>query len=232
MPAPLPVLHFESADAWEAWLAASHASSRGVWLKIAKKGSGVPSVDYSEAVDAALCYGWIDGQKDRHDVVFWLQRFTPRRPASKWSRVNTERAEALIQAGRMRPAGLRQVEMAKADGRWQAAYHSQSTATVPADLSVALEANPRAAAFFASLDGANRYAILYPRRRREAPGDPRQADRHACRHARRPQQAPPLTFTPRPLMRHCATAAWFGRTADDDAGGRPFKRWLTQSLPA
>ena len=155
------MLHFESADAWEAWLADSHASSPGVWLKIAKKGSGVPSVDYSEAVDAALCYGWIDGQKGSHDVAFWLQRFTPRGPASKWSRVNTERAEALIQAGRMRPAGLRQVEMAKADGRWRAAYDSQSTATVPADLGVALEANPRAAAFFDALDRANRYAILY-----------------------------------------------------------------------
>ena len=161
MAAALPVLHFESADAWEALLAASHADSPGVWLKIAKKGSGVPSVDYSQALDAALSYGWIDGQKDSHDLTFWLQRFTPRRPASKWSRVNTERAEALIQAGRMRPPGLRQVEMAKADGRWLAAYNSQSTATVPADLDMALKANPRAAAFFATLDRANRYAILY-----------------------------------------------------------------------
>lgn len=161
MPLALPVLHFESADAWEAWLADSHANSPGVWLKIAKKGSGVPSVDYSAAVDAALCYGWIDGQKDSHDVTFWLQRFTPRRPDSKWSRINTERAEALIHGGRMRPAGLREVEMAKADGRWQAAYDSPSTATVPADLDVALKANPRAAAFFATLDRANRYAILY-----------------------------------------------------------------------
>ena len=161
MPAALPVLHFETAAAWDAWLAANHANSPGVWLKIAKKGSGVPSIDYSQAVDAALCYGWIDGQKDSHNDAFWLQRFTPRRPASKWSRVNTKRAEALIQAGRMRPAGLRQVEMAKADGRWQAAYDSQSSATVPADLGAALEANPRAAAFFATLDRANRYAILY-----------------------------------------------------------------------
>lgn len=155
------MLHFESADAWEAWLAAGHANSPGVWLKIAKKGSGVPSVDYSQAVDAALCYGWIDGQKNSHDDAFWLQRFTPRRPASKWSRVNTERAEALIQAGRMRAAGLREVETARGDGRWQAAYHSQSTATMPDDLGVALKANPRAAAFFATLDSANRYAILY-----------------------------------------------------------------------
>ncbi|HET9050127.1 MAG TPA: YdeI/OmpD-associated family protein [Candidatus Dormibacteraeota bacterium] len=161
VPAALPVLHFESSDAWEAWLADSHATAPGVWLKIAKKGSGTPSVDYSQAVDAALCFGWIDGQKDSHDAAFWLQRFTPRRRASRWSRVNTERAEALIQAGRMRPAGLREVETAKADGRWQAAYHSQSTATVPADLGVALEANPRAAAFFATLDRGNRYAILY-----------------------------------------------------------------------
>ena len=161
MPAALPVLHFESASAWERWLAANHANARGVWLKIAKKGSGVPSVDYSQAVDAALCYGWIDGQKDGHDAGFWLQRFTPRRPGSRWSRVNTQRAEALMQAGRMRPAGVSQVEMAKADGRWQAAYHPPSTATVPADLGAALEANPRAAEFFATLDRANRYAILY-----------------------------------------------------------------------
>lgn len=161
MPPELPVLYFESADAWEAWLAANHADSPGAWLKIAKKGSGVLSIDYAEAIDAALCYGWIDGQKDSHDAAFWRQRFTPRRRASKWSRVNTERADALIQAGRMRGAGLRQVELAKSDGRWQAAYDSQSTATVPADLSAALEANPRAAAFFATLDRANRYAILY-----------------------------------------------------------------------
>ena len=161
VPAALPVRHFESADDWEAWLATNHDNSPGVWLKIAKKGSGVLSVDYSQAVDAALCYGWIDGQKDSHDVAFWLQRFTPRRPASKWSRINTERAEALIQAGRMRPAGVQQVEMAKADGRWQAAYHPQSTATVPADLYVALKANPQAAAFFATLDASNRYAVLY-----------------------------------------------------------------------
>lgn len=161
MPDELPLLHFESAHAWDAWLAANHVSSPGVWLMIAKKGAGVPSVDYSQALDVALCFGWIDGQKDSHQDGFWLQRFTPRRPASKWSRVNTQRAEALIQAGRMRPAGLRQVEMAKSDGRWQAAYHSQSSATVPADLAEALKANPGAAAFFATLDGANRYAILY-----------------------------------------------------------------------
>ena len=161
MPDDLPELHFESADAWDAWLAASHANSPGVWLRIAKKGSGVPSVDYSEAVDVALCHGWIDGQKNSLDLAFWLQRFTPRRPASKWSRVNTQRAEALIDAGRLRPAGLRQVEVAMADGRWQAAYHSQSTATVPADLGAALEANPQAAAFFATLDRANCYAILH-----------------------------------------------------------------------
>lgn len=161
MPDELPLLHFESAHAWDAWLAANHVSSPGVWLMIAKKGSGVPSVDYSQALDVALCFGWIDGQKDSHEGAFWLQRFTPRRPASKWSRVNAQRAEALIQTGRMRPAGLRQVEMAKSDGRWQAAYHSQSSATVPTDLAEALKANPGAAAFFATLDSANRYAILY-----------------------------------------------------------------------
>lgn len=157
----LPVLFFESAAAWDAWLAAHHDGSRGVWLKIAKKGSGIPGVDYSQALDVALCHGWIDGQKGRHDDAYWLQRFTPRRPGSRWSRINTQRAEALIQAGRMRPAGMQEVEQARADGRWEAAYASQSTAAVPDDLAAALAASPRAAAFFATLDSANRYAILY-----------------------------------------------------------------------
>jgi uncharacterized protein YdeI (YjbR/CyaY-like superfamily) len=162
MPADsLPVLAFESAGAWEDWLAAHHAGSPGVWLKLAKKGSGVASVSYSDALDVALCYGWIDGQKGRFDASHWLQRFSPRKPASRWSRINTQRAEALIEAGRMRPPGLREVERAKADGRWESAYHSQSTAAVPADLATALAASERAAAFFATLDSANRYAILY-----------------------------------------------------------------------
>jgi uncharacterized protein YdeI (YjbR/CyaY-like superfamily) len=157
----LPVLPFASRDAWEAWLAEHHATSAGVWLKIAKKGSGIASVSYSEALDAALCYGWIDGQKDKLDGDHWLQRFTPRQPRSKWSKNNCERVAALVARGEMKPAGLREVERAKADGRWAAAYEGQRTAEVPDDLRQELDGNERARAFFASLDGANRYAILY-----------------------------------------------------------------------
>ena len=160
-PEPLPVMTFESTDAWDAWLAAHHAGSPGLWLKIAKKGSAGTSISYSDALDVALCHGWIDGQKGRHDDDYWLQRFTPRKPGSNWSKVNTERAEALIASGRMRPAGLREVERAQADGRWEQAYESQSRVTVPEDLDRALAANPRAREFFATLDSANRYAVLY-----------------------------------------------------------------------
>ena len=157
----LPVMSFESTDAWDAWLAAHHAGSPGLWLKIAKKGAAGTTISYSEALDVALCHGWIDGQKGRHDDEYWLQRFTPRKPGSKWSKINTERAAALIESGRMRPAGLREVERAQADGRWEQAYESQSRVTVPDDLARALAANERASAFFATLDSANRYAILY-----------------------------------------------------------------------
>ena len=160
-PEPLPVVGFESTDAWDAWLAGHHADSPGLWLKIAKKGSAGRSISYSDALDVALCHGWIDGQKGRHDDDYWLQRFTPRKPGSKWSKINTERAEVLIASGRMRPAGLREVERARADGRWEQAYESQSRMTVPEDLARALAANERAGAFFATLDSANRYAILY-----------------------------------------------------------------------
>jgi uncharacterized protein YdeI (YjbR/CyaY-like superfamily) len=160
-PDELPVVAFATAAAWDAWLAGHHGDAAGLWLKLAKKGSGIPSVSYAEAVDVALCHGWIDGQKGRLDDQFWLQRFTPRKPGSKWSRINTQRAAALIESGRMRPAGLREVERAKADGRWEAAYHSQSTATVPADLAAALAESPEASAFFETLNSANRYAILY-----------------------------------------------------------------------
>ena len=161
MPAdPLPVVSFESTDAWDAWLTA-HADSPGLWLKIAKKGSAGQSISYSDALDVALCHGWIDGQKGRLDDEYWLQRFTPRKPGSKWSKINTERAAALIASGRMRPAGLREVERARADGRWEQAYESQSRVTVPEDLARALAANQRARAFFATLDSTNRYAILY-----------------------------------------------------------------------
>ena len=158
---PLPVMTFESTDAWDAWLAAHHADSPGLWLKIAKKGAAGRTISYSEALDVALCHGWIDGQKGRHDDEYWLQRFTPRKPGSNWSKINTERAAALIASGRMRPAGLREVERAQADGRWEQAYESQSRVTVPEDLARALAANERARAFFATLDSANRYAILY-----------------------------------------------------------------------
>ena len=158
---PLPVMTFESTDAWDAWLAAHHADSPGLWLKIAKKGAAGRTISYSDALDVALCHGWIDGQKGRHDDDYWLQRFTPRKPGSRWSKINTERAAALIASGRMRPAGLGEVERAQADGRWEQAYESQSRVTVPEDLARALAANERARAFFATLDSANRYAILY-----------------------------------------------------------------------
>ena len=160
-PDPLPVMTFESTDAWDTWLAAHHTDSPGLWLKIAKKGAAGRTVSYSDALDVALCHGWIDGQKGRHDDEYWLQRFTPRKPGGNWSKINTERAAALIASGRMRPAGLREVERAQADGRWEQAYESQSRVTVPEDLARALAANERAGAFFATLDGANRYAILY-----------------------------------------------------------------------
>ncbi len=162
MPAgDLPVLAFGSPQAWHDWLAGQHESSPGLWLKIAKKGAGSSTVSYAEALDCALCFGWIDGQKGRLDDEYWLQRFTPRKPRSKWSRINREKAEQLIADGRMRPAGLREVEAARADGRWAAAYAGQATATVPPDLERELDRNPAAREFFATLTGANRYAILY-----------------------------------------------------------------------
>ncbi len=157
----LPVLSFASADEWAAWLHGEHASSPGVWLRIAKKGSGIESVSYREALEAALCYGWIDGQKASLDDAHWLQRFTPRTRRSKWSKINRRKAEELIAAGRMQPAGLRDVEAAKADGRWEAAYDSPGTATVPDDLRRVLKENERARRFFETLDRTNRYAILY-----------------------------------------------------------------------
>src|SRR5215468_10454563 len=160
-PELLPVLCFESTDAWDAWLAAHHADSPGLWLKIAKKGAAGRTISYSDALDVALCHGWIDGQKGRLDDDYWRQRFTPRKPGSRWSKINTERAAALIESGRMRPAGLREVERAQADGRWEQAYESQSRIAVPEDLARALAANERARAFFATLDSTNRYAILY-----------------------------------------------------------------------
>ncbi len=157
----LAVESFFDQSAWAAWLAANHAAARGIWLKLAKKAAGVPSVTYAEALESALCYGWIDGQKKALDDVWWLQKFTPRGARSIWSKINRQKAEQLIEAGAMQPAGLRAVEAAQADGRWARAYDSQATSTVPADLQAALDANPDATAFFATLDSRNRYAILF-----------------------------------------------------------------------
>jgi uncharacterized protein YdeI (YjbR/CyaY-like superfamily) len=157
----VPIVSFASREEWRAWLGSEHATSTGVWLKLAKAGSDNASVSYAEALEVALCYGWIDGQKARFDSDHWLQRFTPRKPRGRWSRINRDKATALIERGEMEPAGLREVEAAKADGRWDAAYAGQRTATVPEDLQQALDANPAAAAFFAALDSANRYAVLY-----------------------------------------------------------------------
>ena len=157
----LPVLLFASKRELEAWLEENHAGAEGLWLKIAKKGAGVESVNYAEALELALCFGWIDSQKRGFDDEYFLQRFTPRRPRGRWSRINREKAEALIEAGKMRPSGLAEVDAAKADGRWEAAYEGQRSAEVPADLQRELDANPAAAEFFAALDSANRYAIVY-----------------------------------------------------------------------
>lgn len=146
-------LSFASPRAWRGWLAAEHARSDGVWIKFAKKGSGIPSVTHAETVEEALCFGWIDGQVNGIDGTWFKQRFTPRRPRSKWSRLMREKAEELIASGAMQPAGLAEVERARADGRWENAYEPPSTATVPADLQQALDASPAAAESFATLDG-------------------------------------------------------------------------------
>jgi len=157
----LPIHLFAGPAELEAWLEENHAYSEGLWLKIAKKGAPETSVTYGEALELALCFGWIDSQKRGFDETHFLQRFTPRRPRGRWSKINREKAEALIEAGKIRPTGLAEVEAAKADGRWEAAYEGQRTAKVPPDLRRELDANPAAAEFFASLDSANRYAIVY-----------------------------------------------------------------------
>jgi uncharacterized protein YdeI (YjbR/CyaY-like superfamily) len=157
----LPVRVFGSAADWCAWLEAEHPTSDGCWLKIGKKTAAQPSVSYAEALEVALCFGWIDGQKRAFDEDYWLQRFTPRKPGSRWSKINTTKAEALIADGRMRPAGQREVDLARADGRWDAAYAGQRASAVPDDLRQALDVNPVAAAFFGSISSANRYAIIY-----------------------------------------------------------------------
>jgi uncharacterized protein YdeI (YjbR/CyaY-like superfamily) len=157
----LPIIDAKDQRAWRRWLSANHDRAEGVWVKCAKKGSPTPSVTYDEAVEEALCFGWIDGQIRRFDEHFYLQRFTPRRPRSKWSQLNREKATRLIEEGRMQPAGLAQVEAARADGRWEAAYPAQSQATVPDDFQHALDAAPQAKAFFETLTGAARYGFLY-----------------------------------------------------------------------
>jgi uncharacterized protein YdeI (YjbR/CyaY-like superfamily) len=156
-----PILMFDDADAWHAWLQSNHADASGVWLKIAKKGASDPTVTYAGALDVAIAYGWIDGQKAGYDESFWLQRFTRRSPRSKWSQVNREKAERLIAAGRMQPSGQAEMQRAKQDGRWEAAYPAQSQATVPDDFQRALDADPDARAFFETLTGSTRYAFLY-----------------------------------------------------------------------
>ena len=157
----LPIIAFATQQDWEAWLAEHCADPTGIWLKFAKKGAGILSISYAEALEGALCYGWIDGHKAALDEQYWLQKFTPRRAKSIWSQINCDKAAALIEAGRMQPTGLRQIELAKADGRWDAAYVGQSKATVPDDLQQALDANPQARDFFLTLNSVNRYAILF-----------------------------------------------------------------------
>src|SRR5689334_20592083 len=156
-----PPLFFEDQEAWFTWLRKNHAASSGVWLRIARKGANVRSVSYPEAVDAALCFGWIDGQKKSDDASYWLQRFTPRSEKSIWSKINREKAIRLIELGQMDAAGLREVERAKRDGRWDRAYDSPSGATIPADFQAVLDEIPGAKAFFATLDSRNRYAVLF-----------------------------------------------------------------------
>src|SRR5712691_8667724 len=155
------ILPFDTWQDWEAWLKEHHTSTKGVWLKIAKKGTGIPSVSYAEALDSALCYGWIDGQKGSFDDTYWLQKFTPRGPKSMWSKVNCDKATALLASDRMQLAGRRQVELAKADGRWEAAYDSQSKISIPDDFQGELDNNQKAKEVFMTLNSVNRYAILY-----------------------------------------------------------------------
>ncbi len=157
----LPIVAFKSQQAFDAWLTSQRADSRGLWLKIARKSSGIASVSRDEAVDTALCHGWIDGQLDSFDGDYWLISFTPRQSTSIWSEKNRARALELVKLGVMRASGLREIDRAKADGRWERAYAAASTAKVPDDLRAALAGNKKAAAFFETLDARNRYAILY-----------------------------------------------------------------------
>ncbi|HNM37997.1 MAG TPA: YdeI/OmpD-associated family protein [Anaerolineales bacterium] len=157
----LPILPFESKKKFSEWLAKNHDKSAGLWLKIAKKAAGISTVTYAEALDVALCYGWIDGQKGSFDEQYFLQKFTPRRAKSIWSKINVEKVAGLIASGEMKPSGLKAVEAAKQDGRWDAAYSSQKNIVVPADFQSALEKNKKAKAFFETLTGAKRYSFLF-----------------------------------------------------------------------
>lgn len=158
---PDPHLTFVDQNEWEDWLTQNGATSTGVWLRLAKKGAPQPTLSYEQALESALCHGWIDGQKRTESEDYWLQRFTRRSAKSIWSKLNKDQAEALIAAGRMLPSGMREVEKAKEDGRWEAAYASPSNSVVPDDLQAALDASPKARAFFATLNSRNRYSILF-----------------------------------------------------------------------
>jgi uncharacterized protein YdeI (YjbR/CyaY-like superfamily) len=157
----LPRLAFRDQQAWADWLQINHGTSSGLWIQLAKKGSAGRSLSYAEAVEVALCYGWIDGQSKANNATSWLQKFTPRRKRSIWSKINREKAERLISEGRMQPAGLAEVGRARQDGRWEAAYDSPRVATVPTDFQTALKNRPQASAFFGTLNSQNRFAILF-----------------------------------------------------------------------
>ncbi|WP_209305525.1 YdeI/OmpD-associated family protein [Blastococcus sp. CT_GayMR20] len=161
LPTDLPVLPFPDQAALEAWLEAEHETAPGLYVKLAKKGSGIPSINWEQMVEVLLCFGWIDGRANRLDDSFYLQRVTPRRRKSVWSQKNVATVERLIAGGRMRPAGLAAVEAAKADGRWERAYAGPATVTLPDDLAAALDAEPAARAAYDALDGTNRYAVLW-----------------------------------------------------------------------
>lgn len=163
-------LTFLDQTEWEDWLTQNGGTSAGVWLRIAKKGARQPTVTYEQALESALCHGWIDGQKQTGSEEYWLQRFTRRSAKSIWSKLNKDRVETLIAAGRMLPSGMREIEKAKEDGRWEAAYTSASNSVVLDDLQTALDANPKASAFFATLNGRNRYAILFRIQNAKKPG--------------------------------------------------------------
>jgi uncharacterized protein YdeI (YjbR/CyaY-like superfamily) len=157
----LSIFLFKNQKEWEKWLGKNHSNAAGVWLQLGKKSADLTTVSYAEALEVALCYGWIDGQKKSYDEASWLQKFTPRGAKSIWSKINREKATALIESGKMQPAGFKAIEAAKADGRWDAAYDSHSTAAVPDDLQAALNKNRKAKDFFATLNSQNRYAILF-----------------------------------------------------------------------